>query len=109
MYSVWGIGTRLYGDSDYNYDEHTYITTKWITIFFIPILPLKSYKVIRESRIKTKFYAFPPGFSQSTEFILVPEEKLYWRQILKTYALGLLPMIGFAILIILAVVTGSKQ
>jgi len=47
MYSINGFGTRLYGKSDFNRLDGSYITTKFIVIFFIPIFPIGSYRVIK--------------------------------------------------------------
>jgi hypothetical protein len=47
--SVNGIGSTLYGKSDPR-DDGSYVTTEWFTVFFVPILPVCSYRVIRIDR-----------------------------------------------------------
>ncbi len=46
MSTINGIGTTFYGRARL---EAGYITTKWIVIFYIPIIPLSSYVVYGES------------------------------------------------------------
>lgn len=43
-----GIGTALYGKRDFKADG-SYLTTKWIVAFWIPIIPLCSYRVRERS------------------------------------------------------------
>ncbi len=44
--SINGIGSTVYGKSDFH-DDGSYVTTEWFTFFFVPILPICSYRVIR--------------------------------------------------------------
>ena len=65
--SINGIGSMVYGKSDVH-DDGSYVTTEWFTFFFVPILPICSYRVVRtraaiigsEYRIREKF---PPRTS----------------------------------------------
>jgi hypothetical protein len=43
-FSINGCGTRYYGKQDKRQDG-SYITTEWITFFFIPLIPLRSLRV----------------------------------------------------------------
>lgn len=79
MFSIQGIGTTLYGRHDLNLEDGSYIATKWIIVFLLPIIPLGSYRVMKASA--------PTGIpivatSQSLSLIRV---KLNWRQVIGTY------------------------
>lgn len=41
--SFAGCGTTLYGKRDFHYDG-SYLTTKWITLFWVPVFPLASIR-----------------------------------------------------------------
>ena len=45
--TVNGIGTVLYGNSDYDAQTQSHLTTLYFTILFIPILPIARYRVIQ--------------------------------------------------------------
>lgn len=44
-----GFGTSIYGKCDFRPDG-SFLTTKWIVIYFLPILPIKSMRVSRVGR-----------------------------------------------------------
>jgi hypothetical protein len=44
-HSVNGIGTRFYGKRD-RAPEGSYVTTMWVTFLYLPILPLRSLRVL---------------------------------------------------------------
>ncbi|MFZ6755697.1 hypothetical protein ACO0K9_00630 [Undibacterium sp. Ji50W] len=46
--TINGIGTTFYGKCKFNADD-SFITTKWVVLVFIPIVPLASYRFIEES------------------------------------------------------------
>jgi len=86
MFSYWGTGIRLYGSRDKDPNDGSYIATKWITIFFFPIIPLGSYRVWK---IDEKINASPVWVHTKKEFRMV-QVKWNWKQILKTYLVGIL-------------------
>lgn len=88
MSSIWGTGTMFYGDTDPHPRERSYVTTEWITIFFIPILPLRSYRIWTLAE-DTEYSWFPPGITQTMEYEKV-RVKFQWRQVMKTFLWGLL-------------------
>jgi len=47
--TIFGIGTKLYGDSNRDPESNTYETTLYFTFYFIPIIPLARYRVIEEN------------------------------------------------------------
>ena len=40
-----GIGTRYLGASD-RHDDGSFVTTEWFVLFYVPLLPLKSQRVV---------------------------------------------------------------
>jgi len=79
-----GIGTDFYGKRNYNPRDKSYITTKWWVFFLLPILPLKSYRVIKGYESE-KFYGI--AFSGIQQYKILEEIPLKknQRQILFTY------------------------
>ena len=45
LYTINGIGTTLYGNRDSDPISDTYVATLYFVFFFIPLFPLKSYRV----------------------------------------------------------------
>ncbi|MCS7304748.1 MAG: hypothetical protein NZ602_06550 [Thermoguttaceae bacterium] len=43
-YSINGIGTTFYGHRD-DEPDGSYVTTEWLIFLFIPILPIRSFRV----------------------------------------------------------------
>lgn len=60
MGTLWGTGTRFYGDSEFNPRDGSYITTKWVTLVFVPMIPLGSFRIWPEED-QTRFSIFPLG------------------------------------------------
>ncbi|MFZ6642540.1 hypothetical protein ACO0LL_22635 [Undibacterium sp. TC4M20W] len=46
--TINGIGTTFYGKCKFHPDQ-SFITTKWVVLVYIPIVPLASYRFIEES------------------------------------------------------------
>lgn len=86
--TVNGFGTRFYGFFG-TWDRHSdgsYITTEWVVLFFLPVIPIKSFRVFREGESAY-------GASLMTVQRL---PKLHWKQVLATYAGVLLYMLWSA-------------
>jgi hypothetical protein len=45
LQTVNGVGTTAYGSRDYDPETGTYVKTVWITLLFVPVLPLGAYRV----------------------------------------------------------------
>jgi hypothetical protein len=45
MGTILGFGTKLYGHKE---TENGEIKTKWVTLLFLPVFPLKSYEVFEQ-------------------------------------------------------------
>lgn len=44
-YAFNGCGTRFYGERD-RAEDGSYVTTEWITLFYLPLVPIRSYRVL---------------------------------------------------------------
>jgi hypothetical protein len=53
--TVNGIGTTLYGRSDYDEETRSYLTTLYFVVLFLPVLPIARYRVIQE---QSGYYRF---------------------------------------------------
>lgn len=76
MSTLNGIGTKFYGATDYGSDG-SYVTTNWFVIFYLPIAPIESFRVIEEDSTNLIVYN-----SQQYRAVKV---RLHKQQILKTY------------------------
>ena len=82
MSVVVGCGTKFYGSLE-KLGDGSYITTKWITLFYIPILPVGSCRVIkRNSAIYNAGYVI----TESTEFSILEFLRLNLLQVISVYA-----------------------
>jgi hypothetical protein len=79
LQTINGIGTTLYGKSNFEQNNQSYVTTKWLVFLWLPIIPLASYKVIK-GEIKSKFM----GTETPYQMIDMPMNK---TQIIKTYSI----------------------
>lgn len=89
--TVDGVGTKFFGQTP---SSNGYISTKWLVVVFLPIIPVRSYLVTEEF----------PGGPHNTHFSMKPLEELNWVQIKETiwkakfgYLLFMLLIVGFAV------------
>ncbi len=54
-YALQGIGTTFYGKRDFQ-KNGSYITTEWIVFLFVPIIPLRSLRVLEKNSENLFFY-----------------------------------------------------
>lgn len=45
LHTVNGIGTMVYGRRDYDPETGTCVLTQWLTVIFIPLIPIAAYRV----------------------------------------------------------------
>jgi hypothetical protein len=92
-FSFNGIGTRYYGHSDLS-DSGSYTATEWIVFLWIPIFPLRSWRVNRKRRgIDTLLYSDASYF--------VKRAPLNLRQVLLGYlatAMVVAPLAGLLLI-----------
>ena len=78
MWTINGIGTKLCGEKKIASDS-SYQATKWFVIFFMPIIPLKTFRVLEIPK-----YNLLGEDDQSKEYKMLPI-KLDIIQIIKTF------------------------
>lgn len=78
--TVNGIGTKFYGEADLRPDA-SYITTEWAVICHIPVIPLRSLRVVRDKASDEK--DFFEGHIAA--YRVLEKMPLYWRQVSTTY------------------------
>jgi hypothetical protein len=74
-----GFGTTLYGERDYE-PTGSYLTTLWIVCVWIPLVPLKSFRVRDDGPGDRTFL---PGWSR--KYVVIREERPNIRQVLSVY------------------------
>ena len=77
-YTLNGVGTKYYGKRDVEPDN-SFITTEWIVLVYIPIIPIGSFRV-QPTGESTNMIIF-----SSTQY-LVQRVPFNWRQIRNVYA-----------------------
>lgn len=93
-----GIGTTYYGECDFRADG-SYVTTEWVSLFYLPLLPLKSVRLIRLRKGDVDSVAF------SSKAVLVVERiPLHWRQVGNLYG-----FMGFCVAYVAALSTGPAM
>jgi len=76
-FSLNGSGTRYYGTK--YLPDGTYITTKWLVFLYVPVIPLRSVRVLKEDET----YGSLMASSQKLSVQMVP---LDLEMVLRTYA-----------------------
>jgi hypothetical protein len=80
-YTLNGIGTRYYGKRDFRADG-SYITTEWVTLIYIPLIPFCSLRVRHLGPAEPRFAI---GVGSSDMYEIYERTALNWRQVLYTY------------------------
>lgn len=91
MQSVNGIGATFYGKKDMR-DDGSYITTKWFIFLYIPVIPLRSYRVKKISQSK---YG-------RTEYEILQELPLTATPALKIYVISVLILLPILVYLLFA-------
>jgi hypothetical protein len=98
--AINGCGTTLYGSADKNEEDDSYTATQWIIIFFIPIIPVASYRILSAS-------GGDDGFTVEHQYQMI-KVKLHKKQVLKTYLYILTAIAIVALLVYLFIYFKSK-
>jgi hypothetical protein len=77
-YTLNGIGTKYYGKRDLESDN-SFITTEWIVLVYVPIIPIGSFRVQPTGESKNII------FFSSTQY-WVQRVPFNWKQIRNVYA-----------------------
>ena len=91
MVAILAHGTRCIGKMDKmlvsTYGQ-THVTTKWIVIGFLPVIPLVSYRVYDVTK---SFWLFIPLW-YAQKFHIVERLPLYRKHILMSFIIGWMPV-----------------
>jgi len=78
-YTLYGCGTTFRANTPLLPDG-TFITTKWIVLFFVPIIPLGSYRV-KHLGSTSEFHL--TGFSSTSEYQIIQRVPWDTREVVK--------------------------
>ena len=95
-----GCGTKLYFASK-KLEDGSFVTTQWFIIFFIPIFPIQSYRIIKGSET-TQFSGV--YISSSTNIYVIENLRIEWGHVLKAY----LFVISFVVILV-GMITGLSS
>jgi hypothetical protein len=84
-----GIGTSLVGRLPAP-GSRGYISTKWLVVVFLPLIPVRSYRVIDEQTDR----------QHQTRYLMEPLERLHWEQVKATLWRWILGYIVFILLVL---------
>ena len=74
-----GFGTKFYGEGDLRPDG-SFITTEWITAAYIPVIPLRSFRLARAAGgVNVVLF-------QSQSYAVFEKLPIYWPQVGRIYA-----------------------
>ena len=94
-FTLNGCGTKFYGERDYMPDG-TFVTTEWITILYLPIVPLRSYRIkpLRSSGFTVLVASWSSG-----KFSIYEKTLPNWKQVLSVYGffVGLFSLVALVI------------
>lgn len=79
-YWVGGVGSTYYGRTDYDRDG-SFVTTEWLILVWIPIIPVGSYRVWPKIE-KRDYFVY-----SSRRYLATRRVPLCWQQILQMYLL----------------------
>lgn len=83
-----GFGTKIYGKRDFEPDG-SFLTTKWVVFFWIPLVPLKSLRVRYVGLGGTSIL---PGWSR--QYLVHAEYRPHTRQVVAVYSFMLSFLLG---------------
>jgi len=76
-----GLGSKFYGRRR---SAHGHITTKWITLFYLPLIPVRSYEVLREEQGRSLNLLIYSSDSSRLLVVPLPGLGLCWPQVILT-------------------------
>jgi hypothetical protein len=80
-FTLNGTGTTFYGKRDFRADG-SHITTEWLAFFYIPLIPIRSLRVISQGPGEHKWYL---GVGHSSQFLIYEKTWPNWKQVLSVY------------------------
>jgi len=95
-YTLNGIGTMYYGSREKGRDG-SYVTTEWVTLWWIPLLPIRSFRVLEQGSSSHWFVIA----SHSSSSYLARRVPLNWAQVRNVYEVVALLVGGITALVML--------
>ena len=96
MLTINGIGTKLYGKKSISADG-SYQTIKWFVFLHLPIIPLKTYRVLEVP----KFITLDKGNSDSQEYKMLPCRFDFLQAVRTFFSIWLTTLFVIAFLVVL--------
>jgi hypothetical protein len=93
-FTFQGIGTTFYGQRDFRTDG-SFVTTEWAVIFGIPIVPLRSLRVVEGGSSS----AFVGILYEKQSYAVLEKHWPNWKQVVYTYGYISL-LVGWVVLVI---------
>jgi len=94
-FTFQGIGTRFYGQREFKADG-SYITTKWFVFLYVPIIPLRSFRVVDQGAGDYNIMLPPVVMGGSVRYAILEETAPNASQVLSIYSFLLLCAAWFA-------------
>ena len=60
LVTINGIGFKLYGETDYDPETESYLTTHYFVMLFLPLFPIRRYRVVRHDGNRYEFLGRAP-------------------------------------------------
>jgi hypothetical protein len=99
-YTFNGTGTKYLGQRERDMGG-TYITTKWVVVLMVPIIPLSSWRVfpLEAEQFHDHMPLVGRDASHSEQSFQATRVPLNWRQVLNTYAvtIAVIGILGYAL------------
>lgn len=80
-FTLNGIGTTFFGQRDFRADG-SFITTEWVALLYIPLIPLRSLRVRYQGPNEPRF-SF--GIGSSDSYAVYEKTIPNWKQVFYTY------------------------
>lgn len=94
--TVNGIGTKWYGKA-LPASDGSYVVTEWVTLVYLPVIPLGSKRVIWDNGANSENVAKPWYSRSSGTFYRTVKVPMYWPHVFKAYAIVAAIFIGLAL------------
>jgi hypothetical protein len=78
-FTLNGFGTMFYGEGD-RHPDGSFITTEWVAAAYVPLIPLRSYRVARNVAADVNAIVF-----HSHGYHVLEKLGIWWPQVIRIY------------------------
>jgi hypothetical protein len=78
-FAINGFGTAYCGQCEFRSDD-SFVTTEWITVFYVPAIPLRSFRLIRAKDRDVNVVIY-----RSESYDVLETLPVCWAQVLRVY------------------------